>query len=272
MAENIWIPLLIYGLQWSLVFTIQKSRKSNNYISTGWQIYNISQKRQQKKLSSALIWNTRLVPNVSFARYFVDKFRRSYLGSANITYPCSCIMKTSLKKSKIYPNSSQNHSKVNGMIFISGSICLDLSQIWLDFSKTWLAFSQYGWISPDGLPFIFLYFANGSGTSRKIPAFGLWSFLELRPWELPQPHTGISLYSPSLVKVQAQYYALLNCSLLICTSRQCTVQYYALLKCTLCALYCTSRQITIFYCTALPALYLGIITQSWSLVSNIIRE
>ena len=28
--------------------------------------------------------------------------------------------------------------------------------------------------------------------------------LRLRPWELPQPHAGISLYSPPLIKVQTQ--------------------------------------------------------------------
>ena len=39
-----------------------------------------SQKPWYKKmnLSSALIWNTRLVPNVTLARYVVDKFRRAY--------------------------------------------------------------------------------------------------------------------------------------------------------------------------------------------------
>ena len=35
--------------------------------------------------------------------------------------------------------------------------------------------------------------------------FSLGSSLWLRPWELPQPHAGISLYSPPLVKVQTQY-------------------------------------------------------------------
>ena len=52
------------------------------------------------------------------------------------------------------------------MVFISGLTCLDLSKIWLDFSKMWLDFSQYGWISQHGLPFIFLYLPNGSGTTR----------------------------------------------------------------------------------------------------------
>jgi hypothetical protein len=37
------------------------------------------------------------------------------------------------------------------------------------------------------------------GEYRKIPAFGLGSSLGLRPWELPRPHAGISLYSPPLV-------------------------------------------------------------------------
>ena len=40
---------------------------------------------------------------------------------------------------------------------------------------------------------------------KKIPAFGLMSSLGLRPQELPQPHAGISLYSPLPVNVQIHY-------------------------------------------------------------------
>ena len=136
------------------------------------------------------------------------------------------------------------------MVFISGLTCLDLSQIWLDFSETWLAFSQYGWISPDGLPFIFLYLANGSGTSRKIPAFGLWSFLELHPWELLQPHTGISLYSLSLYSYVLQgsalsstmpYGSALYLSILQGSALSFTMLYYK---------YCIMYS-TVQHCTAL---------------------
>ena len=39
----------------------------------------------------------------------------------------------------------------------------------------WQDFSQFGWISPHGLPFIFLYLINGSGTTRS-PGLVLRSF------------------------------------------------------------------------------------------------
>ena len=194
---------------------------------------------------------------------------------------------------------------------MSGLTSLDLSQIWLNFFQNmtcffpiWLNFTR--WTT--------LYIPLSSKWVRhKQENTSMWS-MEF-PWAAPLGTPSTSYwYFPVLPFSRQGTGTVLNCSLLICTARQCIVQYYALLKCplrsllqgialsctmqyvvfdhwmlccpvgwiftiVLCctimystALYCTSRQITIFYCTALPALYLGIITQSWSLVSNIIRE
>ena len=51
---NLFFTYKVYGLQWSVIFTIKKSRKNNNYISTGCLIFNVGPKRwiwrRRKKL------------------------------------------------------------------------------------------------------------------------------------------------------------------------------------------------------------------------------
>ena len=81
----------------------------------------------------------------------------------------------------------------------------------------WLDFSLYGWISPLGLPFIFLYLPNGSGTTRSpglvflvhwyysyfcYPGFlllcehPLWSsWCRVQMWWTHHRHSGLSLFS-----------------------------------------------------------------------------
>ena len=79
--KNVEKMLKIYGLQWSLVFKIKFSWKSEEQIYRVFYLVNVGQKRRFNlkltfsSLSATLIWNAKHVWKVAFWTFFIDVFR-----------------------------------------------------------------------------------------------------------------------------------------------------------------------------------------------------